>query len=49
MGAVNAVKGIMNDAKTAFLRELSRYTLADVVQQPKAILAALKTENASVN
>ncbi|NOY00131.1 MAG: Rrf2 family transcriptional regulator [Verrucomicrobia bacterium] len=38
------LKGIMNDAKTAFLRELSRYTLADVVRQPQSILKALASE-----
>ncbi len=38
------LKGIMNDAKTAFLRELSRHTLADVVQQPQSILNALGSE-----
>lgn len=38
------LKGIMNDAKTAFLRELSRYTLADVVSQPQSILKALASE-----
>jgi len=43
------LKGIMNEAKTAFLRELSRHTLADVVQQPQEILEALKIEDVSVN
>ena len=38
------LRGIMNDAKTAFLRELSRYTLADIVQQPETILEALKAD-----
>ncbi|MFK5924275.1 MAG: Rrf2 family transcriptional regulator [Verrucomicrobiota bacterium] len=40
------LKGIMNDAKTAFLRELSRHTLADVVGQPQAIIDALQLEPA---
>jgi len=43
------LRGIMNDAKTAFLRELSRYTLADVVQQPEEILEALEAESALKN
>ena len=41
------LRGIMDDAKTAFLRELSRYTLADIVQEPGAILEALETESVS--
>lgn len=43
------LKGIMNDAKTAFLRELSRHTLADVVQQPETIIDALKSESSILN
>ncbi|MCF6314653.1 MAG: Rrf2 family transcriptional regulator [Verrucomicrobiales bacterium] len=38
------LKGIMIEAKTAFLRELSRHTLADVVEHPQAIIDALKLE-----
>ncbi len=41
------LKGIMNDAKTAFLRELSLHTLADVVGQPQAIIEALALESAN--
>jgi len=43
------LKGIMNDAKTAFLRELSRYTLADLVESPVAIIDALEIEGAAIN
>lgn len=38
------LKGIMNDAKSAFLQELSRHTLADVVGEPEVIIAALELE-----
>jgi len=42
------LKGILNDAKTAFLRELSRYTLADIVQHPEMILEALNVEKTAL-
>lgn len=43
------LKGIMNDAKSAFLRELSRYTLADIVQQPEEIIQSLEIERTVMN
>jgi Rrf2 family nitric oxide-sensitive transcriptional repressor len=43
------LKGIMNEAKSAFLREFSRYTLADLVEQPEAIVEALETGGACMN
>lgn len=43
------LKGVMNDAKSAFLRELSRYTLADIVDKPEQILGALEADMALVS
>ncbi len=43
------LKGIMNDAKSAFLREFSRYTLADLVEQPEAIIETLEAGAGCMN
>ncbi len=43
------LKGVLANARDAFLEELSRHTLADMVANREEILEALKPVNQSVN